>query len=426
MGFFADAVGARGYEVTMDRLRKAARGARDRIRRLWPSPGPGANDRLFGRSAIAILAVLALCTFLFYVLVLFVRFGSIDGDDLDYPQRAMTRTEFLVCPGDPLPGSRAEDPERGGREDATISNGDGPEPMPTEPRPSPACADSQTVRVLVHILDVLLNENVWAPGDPMYKLGWFGIASFESGPFFDNLASFQLGALRAVRRTSVELVDLLGRARGTSAADEDLQDARGDLHFIERAWRINPFDSRLAFLATPASVTYRKAKSRLEAYNGRLESCDALFDTRSDNLFNVLDRIANDIGAMTDQLASRSKGQRWSVEKKRMVAGRGNNRGVFDFRADNYFYEAHGLMWAYHGILQGLRLDFGDTASQKNLDRIWDRMERHVAETADLEPTIVSNGREDSLFQPDHLAAMAVNMLRARANMTELREILNR
>jgi hypothetical protein len=53
-------------------------------------------------------------------------------------------------------------------------------------------------------------------------------------------------------------------------------------------------------------------------------------------------------------------------------------------------------------------------------------MEGHIAESAALSPVIVSNGAEDSLFFPAHLSAMAVNMLRARANMTELREILNR
>jgi hypothetical protein len=271
-----------------------------------------------------------------------------------------------------------------------------------------------------------VNQNVWAPGDPQYKFGYLGIASFEAGPFWDNKASFQRGALRAARRISVELVDLLGRARGTSAADDDLQAARGALQWNETAWIFNPFSERLPLLSTSASASYRQAIELLDRYNARLQACDALFDSRSDNLFQLLDRIANDVGGLTDTLAQRSKAERWDVETKMMVPGPGNNLGVFDFRADNFFYEAHGAMWAYHGILQAARVDFGEVVRQSNLTQIWDRMETHVAETAALDPLIISNGSEDSMVAPAHLSSMAVNMLRARANMTELREILNR
>ena len=65
-------------------------------------------------------------------------------------------------------------------------------------------------------------------------------------------------------------------------------------------------------------------------------------------------------------------------------------------------------------------------AVQGPLADVWDRMEARVAETAALSPLIVSNGREDGFMMPDHLSAMAENVLRARANLVELREILNR
>ena len=53
-------------------------------------------------------------------------------------------------------------------------------------------------------------------------------------------------------------------------------------------------------------------------------------------------------------------------------------------------------------------------------------MEARIAETASLSPLIVSNGREDGFMMPDHLSAMAENVLRARANIVELRDILAR
>ncbi|MEL6183978.1 MAG: DUF2333 family protein, partial [Myxococcota bacterium] len=343
---------------------------------------------------------------LLYTLVIAFRFREGDLDDLAYPQRAMTTGTFVVSPGVALPAEGEGDPEGVENE-------------------GQRCAPSQTVRVLIEILETLVVDNKWIPGDPMYKTGWFGLVSFEAGPWFDNEASFQLGALRASRRISVELVDILGRSRGTSAADEDLSDARGALHFPERAWLINPFDEGVAFLSTSAASSYRGALESLRRYDVRIRSCEALFDARTDNLLKVIDRVSNDIGAMTETLALRSKGERWSVEDKRMIEGEGNDWGIFDFRDDNLFHEAHGLMWAYHGLFQALRVDFGASVEQANLEGIWDRLEQHVAETASLEPWIVSNGREDSFLQPDHLSVMAVNMLRARANMTELREVLN-
>ena len=59
----------------------------------------------------------------------------------------------------------------------------------------------------------------------LYKLGFFGI-DWDNTPFLDNKASFQRGINQAVRRTATELVDTLGRVRGTSQIDQNLQDAR--------------------------------------------------------------------------------------------------------------------------------------------------------------------------------------------------------
>lgn len=341
----------------------------------------------FARPVLALLVVL-------YTVAMVSRLTVINGDDLGYPQLIVGTEPPAVAPG-------AQGPDG-------------------------ACGPSAVAQMTAHILDVLVNQNTWVPADPQYKIGWFGVAPFASGPFFDNKASFQIGALRAVRRISIEMVDLLGRARGTSAADPNLQDARGSVQWNERSWIVNPFDPRLPLLSTAAATSYRSAIEDYRAYNDKLVACEALYDSRSDNLFQLLDRIANEVGGMTDQLASRSKGDQWDVASKQIVPGTGNNRGFFDFRADNLFYEAHGLMWAYHGLLQAIRADFSDVVVSANLGQIWDRMESHVAESASLEPFIVSNGREDSVFTPDHLSAMAANMLRARANMTEIREVLAR
>ena len=249
---------------------------------------------------------------------------------------------------------------------------------------------------------------------------------WASTPFFDNKASFQRGVLGAVKRVGIELTDTLGRVRGTSAANPDLEAARGELQRDERTWVFNPFDDRLPLLATSAASSYRNAVEQYERFNADLAACDALFDARADNLFQLLDRVTKDLGSTVDQLAKRSQGRVWDVATHEFVDGEGNDRGWFDFRADNLFHEARGRMYAYHGLLQGAREDFSDVIDKRDLADVWDRMEAHVAEAAVLAPLIVSNGREDGFLMPDHLSVMAENILRARANMTELRDILAR
>ena len=352
----------------------------------------------FGRVMYFVRPVLALAVII-YMTVLIVKTTIIHGDELTYPQRVFLDQEFVVQPGQRIPN-----PQEGG----------------------PVCEPSQIVAVTSYILDVLVNQNTWLPSDPQYKIGFFGVVQFGSTPWFDNKANFQMGALRAVRRVSIELVDLLGRARGTSAANPLLEDARNALQWSERSWVINPFDDRLQLISASATASYRNAIRALDDYNQQLMECNATFDSRTDNLFQLLERISNDIGGMQAELAERSKGMRWDIDAKQFVDGTGNNRGFFDFRADDLYYRAHGLVWAYHGILQAARIDFGDQILSSNLTTIWNRMEQHIAESAELKPLVVSNGAEDSLFQPDHLSVLAGNMLRAHANMQELREIINR
>ena len=150
-----------------------------------------------------------------------------------------------------------------------------------------------------------------------------------------------------------------------------------------------------------------------------------MFDARADNLLQFLERVAADVGSTIDLLGKRSQGMRYDPRTDEFVTGEGNDRGWFDFNADDLFMYASGKMYAYHGLLQGLRSDFAGVIQRRDISAIWDLMEEHVAEAAALQPLIVSNGREDGAFMPDHLAVMSQKMLRARANMSEIRDILD-
>ncbi|MEM8751355.1 MAG: DUF2333 family protein [Pseudomonadota bacterium] len=346
----------------------------------------------FGRPILVLLSLV-------YVGTMIWRFSFVRGYDLGYPQEVLTA------------------PAVSGIETAAAGQGEAT---------GRTCAPSRIVQMQQALIDMLVNQNDWAPATPQYRIGVFGLLPWSQTPFFDNKASFQVGVLTALRRVSIELTDTLGRVRGTSGADPDLEAARGELQRDELTWVINPFDDRRPFISDTAASSYRNAISLFERYNGRLAACDALFDARADNLFQLFDRITKDLGSTVDQIASRSQGEVYDVETHSFVDGDGNDWGWFDMRADNLFHEASGKMYAYHGILQAAREDFAEVIRNRNIGDVWDRMEAHTAEAAALSPLIVSNGREDGFAMPDHLSVMAENILSARANMTEIREILDR
>ncbi|MGG7565587.1 DUF2333 family protein [Rhodovulum sp. DZ06] len=294
---------------------------------------------------------------------------------------------------------------------------------------SKTCTRSSIVDIQGALIDQVVNQDEWVAANPVYKFGLFGILPWEATPFFDNKMSFQIGVLDMVKNTARELETSLGRVRGTSAADTDLQGALSRLQVNERSWVFNnPFDPQLNTLTVSAPNSYRGAIRLYEQFNTRLASCDALFDARADNLFNVLMIYTSSLGSISEQLSQRSRGEEWDVDTHAFVEseGAGNDRGWFDTRADNLFMQAKGRLYALHGLMQGARQDFAEVIETRNMADVWDRMEAHLAEGAALAPTVISNGRADGTVAPDHLSVMAAHVLRARANMVEVRSILDR
>ena len=269
------------------------------------------------------------------------------------------------------------------------------------------CRRSLVVDATADLVDFNVNQNAWISSMLLYKIGLFGI-DWDRTPFFDNKAAFQRGVNQAVRRTSIELVDTLGRVRGTSQIDFDLQSARGNLQFDESTWYfgLSPFGPK-----TPTPSFYRAAIKDLRVFNERLEKCEAVFDARSDNLLQFIDRIANDIGATSAILRDRS-------EKY--------NGGWFDTRADDRFWFAYGQLYGYYGILTAARADFKDVIAQRGLTQLWSELEDQLRASLNIQPMIISNGAESGWLMPSHLATMGFYVLRVRSNLVEIRLVLDR
>ena len=277
----------------------------------------------------------------------------------------------------------------------------------TQPGAAQTCRRSAIVDVTADLVNFNVNQNAWISSMILYKLGLFGI-DWDRTPFFDNKAAFQRGVHQAIRRTSIELVDTLGRVRGTSQIDSNLQSARGNLQFDESTWYFgwSPFGPK-----TPTPSFYRSAIGDLRAFNERLEKCAAVFDARGDNLLQFIDRIANDIGATSAILRERSENY---------------NLGWFDPRADDRFWFAYGQLYGYYGILAAAHADFKDVIAQRGLTQLWAELEDQLRAALNIQPPIISNGAESGVLMPSHLATMGFYVLRVRSNLIEIRLVLDR
>lgn len=220
----------------------------------------------------------------------------------------------------------------------------------------------------------------------------------------DNMPNFQLGMVEAVSRFAIEMVDQLGRQRGSSASDADLEKAAGFLRYDGRAWVMDGWR-----VTASAEAQYSRAIKALDRYNDRLAAGEAVYDKRADNLIALLDRIAADMGASSAGLDNRALQ---------------SNAGWFDFGADETLYNVKGKMYAYYMLLRDLGIDFEEVLASKQVDDIYARMLGNMRRAAGMDPLIVSNGAQDGFMMPSHLSALGFYLLRARVQMREVTDTL--
>lgn len=262
-------------------------------------------------------------------------------------------------------------------------------------RANPPAGGSHLVAQMVSLLDREVNTYSWTANDPVVSPGWW----------LDNTPNYQKGMIGALSRVSLELRDQLGRMRGSSAVDSDLESAAGNLAVEPDRWIM---DMKSGFLPTRASETfYRSAIAQLRAYNERVAKGDAVYERRTDNLLATLDRIALDLGASSAALDGYI---------------RDNSGGLFvDYGSDDLFFQTKGQVYAYLMMLIALEADFKDVITGRELTSLFAEFKASLASAAALYPWYVANGAIDGLMA-NHLSMQGFYLLRAR---TQLREITN-
>lgn len=223
----------------------------------------------------------------------------------------------------------------------------------------------------------------------------------------DNAPNFQLGTMYAVSRFVIELGDVLARVRGTSAIDTNLNKAVGLLKYDGTTW----YWGQGNFIPKPtAESQYLEAVKFLEAYNRDVAANVSTYDRRADNLIAFLDRVTADLGSASAELDIRAR------------AG----GGYFDFQADDVFFNTKGKLYGYYIILNALGEDFAAVITDKQAGEVLANMLTSLRTGASMDPLVVVNGDPDSLTMPSHLRAIGFPLLRARIQMRELADILQK
>jgi hypothetical protein len=204
-------------------------------------------------------------------------------------------------------------------------------------------------------------------------------------------------------------MDQVGRTRGSSQTDRDLEQARGFLNEQPNIWLWQPSVSLMP--SATSAQKYRAGRDRLIAYNKRLAAGQAVFERRADNLQSVLDRIANDIGSDS------------AVIDQHIIEKAGD---LFDTRCDDIFYFNKGRLYAYYLLLRELGADFQNVIRERELTNAWNGTIESFRVAAELHPLIVWNGYLDGLVIPNHLAAQGFYLLRARTQLREISNILQK
>jgi hypothetical protein len=256
---------------------------------------------------------------------------------------------------------------------------------------------SRTVGMIAALVHRETDVNRWVANDP-----WF-----MPGHWLDNMPNFQQGMFAALARTTAELRDRLGRTRGTSQEDPDLREAAGLLQFPGDKWVIDLATS--PWPQTTSEAQYRRARKALLAYNDRLSGGRAVLERRADNLLETLDRIALDLGASAAAL------------DQRIVEHGGR---IFDPRADDVFYSIKGQSYGYALVLRALAEDFDALLRERGIATLWAQMLTSLDHAARMDPLVVINAAPDGILLPSHLAAQGFYVLRARAQMREITNVL--
>ena len=255
---------------------------------------------------------------------------------------------------------------------------------------------SESVATAIALVDREINLHHWTPSDPF----------FYPGAALTRMPAFQRGIIASIARFTIELSDQIARTRGSSGTDEDVQKANGLFNYSPYVWM---WDFSTSWLPTASSATqYRAGMEALMRYNTRLGKGEAIFERRSDNLLEALNRMAADLGSSSAEITHYVEGE---------------SKSAFGSAAELFYY-TKGRMYGNYMLLKALEKDFAPVINERQLKSSWDKMLESLRIGMSFGHFFVLNFNPDSTVLANHLTSQGFYLMRARTQMREITDIL--
>jgi hypothetical protein len=203
----------------------------------------------------------------------------------------------------------------------------------------------------------------------------------------DNVNNYQLGVLEVTRRTAVALADRISRTGSADAYDKDLEQAMNWLMVkADRYWFPSP------------ESKYKDSLNGLRAYKAKLETGQATFFSRADNLIPLLAAFEDLLGSCDENLVK-------SHEE--------DGSEVSLFKADDYFFYAKGIASAMIPILEAIHHDFLVTLEPRHGIEILHHAVESLQTASKMDPWLITDAKLDGILA-NHRANMAAPISHAR------------
>jgi hypothetical protein len=223
------------------------------------------------------------------------------------------------------------------------------------------------VDTMVELMDYELNGRFlgWRPNDLIV------------GRFTDNVNSYQLGVLEAMRFTTLRLKDSLTRMGDADAYDSDLEHA------------LNLFMNKSTLFWFPsAENSYEEAVEHLRKFRNKLEGGQRNFYYRIDNLISLINAYKDLLG---------------NVNRNLIMATYADGTPISWFDSDEYFYYAKGVSHVLYEILRVVRVGYKDQLATINAVAIMDEILHELHRVEEMDPWIIMDSDLDG-FWANHRA----------------------
>jgi hypothetical protein len=246
----------------------------------------------------------------------------------------------------------------------------------------------KTVATLSALINREVNEHVWTPSLPFI---------FPSA-ILDNMPGYQTGIMDGIRRT----VDVLAARNPES---DDLKKAVAALAYPGTTWYVAGWQPTVS-----AQRSYQNARTDLTRYEEKIAEGTAAFST--------------DPATLSALLTSLSDGLKGNAETIRKQVSKYEKR-LFDMQADDVFYNVKGQVYVSFLVLRDIREDFKDAFENDAVRWLWLDAEASLRQALMIQPLFVTNGSPETQFMPNHLLALGFYLTHARADIQEMRRLLD-